>query len=132
MSDNCFRLPSGREVYICRLFMNYSYEGMLAGDPAVWGPKILKEVPEYVQSVMPPGVPLVVLDPGVKRLPEIRWVAELESRKGARTDDPDFNSHLFVCWFTDDLSGSFRELLRPVLHQLNWEANANDYDFTLM
>jgi len=64
-------------------------------------PSILRGLPKRAGQALAPAKPLTILPPERMPLPGWIWVAEFDSRSGARTADPDFNSRLYVCWFTD-------------------------------
>ncbi len=54
-------------------------------------PYILRSIREDVIGVLPLWEPLVVVTPETMPLPQYRLIAELESRQGVKTNDPDFN-----------------------------------------
>jgi hypothetical protein len=128
MGKGTYRLASGREVFISRFYADCTYSGVLEGGPEAASPHILSSIREDVPRVLPPGKPLVVVNPESMPLPPYRLVVELESRRGTKTTDPDFNSRLFVCWFADSLSPGVDALIRSVLGSVDWEAHAEDYD----
>jgi hypothetical protein len=124
--------PDGREVQVTRVLARGTYSGCLEGTPETLSPHIFNNLPDSVACDLSPGKPLIVIRPSELPLLPLLWVAELESHRGVRTDDPDYGSKLFVCWFTDDLSASILDMMRSLLPSLDWEANAEDYDWTLM
>ncbi|CAA9889637.1 hypothetical protein METHB2_1180004 [Candidatus Methylobacter favarea] len=57
-------------------------------------------------------------------------IAKFESRGGARKPDPyfEYNSILFVCWFTHRINDNLNEEMKNVLSLVNWEEYAEGYD----
>jgi hypothetical protein len=101
----------------------------LEGTPELVSPGIIKRLPKETQRVLPPGKPLVVVEPDRLPLPTFRLIAELESPRGVRNTAPDCGSQLFVVWFTDGISKPIDELLAPLLVALDWDRHAEDFDF---
>lgn len=130
MKTGIYQLPTGREVFLCRLHVERTYSGVLEGGPKTASPHLLKRVPEAAREMMPPGTPLVVVPPLKMPLPQFRLLAKLESERGVQTTDADYNSRLFVCWFVEELDQTIHDLLAAVLAAVDWEANAEDYDIT--
>jgi hypothetical protein len=126
-----FTHPNGREVYLMKLMITPTYEGCLEGNPEQHTQSELGSLPGKARKHMPPGKPLVVLDPRLKVLPDWIWIAEFESQKGVKTADPDFNSRLYVCWFTDDVKRDITVEIGSILSKVDWESNADDYDITM-
>jgi hypothetical protein len=127
-----YDLESGRKVRLVRLYVDETYAGVIEGTPATATPHVLARIPEHVRRVMPPGQPLLIIRSEPAALPQHRLVAELESRRGVRTSDPDWGSRLFICWFVDDpASESIDALVQSVLPTIDWEAQADDFDVTL-
>ncbi len=124
-----FRLKEGRTVRLKALHVSGTYAGVLEGAPRHIHKFVLPRVPREVEEHMPPGKPLIIL-PAVLPLPSWKIVAHLESRSGARTDDPDMYSCLFICWFQQSLTGSLQGMLRKVLRSIDWEAHAENFDVT--
>ena len=122
------RLPSGREVYLVRLAIRPTYEGVLEGSAADVSRYILKRLPEIAKMVMPPAKPLAIISSPQFPLPAWLCVAELDSRQGVRQTDPDFNSRLFVCWFLEDTATSIDAMVESILPHLEWDRLAEDYD----
>lgn len=124
-----FRLKEGRTVRFKALHVSGTYAGVLEGDPRHIHKFLLPGVPREVEGRMPPGKPLIIV-PAELPLPSWKLMAHLESRSGARTDDPDMHSFLYVCWFQQSLTGSLQSMLRKVLRSVDWEAHAENYDVT--
>lgn len=124
-----FNLKAGRTVRLEALHISGTYAGVLEGDPRYIHEFLLSDVPREVEHRMPPGKPLIVL-PSELPLPSWKLMAHLESTKGARTDDPDMYSFLYVCWFQKKLAGSLSGMLRKVLRSIDWETQAENYDAT--
>ena len=112
------------------LRLTRSYDGMLLGSRKVGGARILKMLQEQARRIKPPQSPLLVITPEKLPLPDYMWTVELESRKAVRTNDPDFSSHLSVCWFSEDLRESIDTVIASHLVSVNWTELATDYDFT--
>ena len=133
MSDSEFLLGSGRAVRLVRFYLDHTYAGVLEGNSVVATPYILGRLHEDVSRILPPGRPLVIIKPDAAALPAYRLIAHFESARGARTHDPDWGSRLFACWFVDELDdASIGDLARSTLPALDWDAQAADFDRTLL
>ncbi len=122
------RLANGREVSLERLVLAPTYAGLLAGSPERATPGILEGAAERAASLLSPADPLTVVFDGRSPLPEWFCVAKLHSRRGALTNDSDYSSRLFVCWFTDNTTQSIDTMIEALLPHLDWENEADDYD----
>jgi hypothetical protein len=128
MPNGVYRLPSGRTVQLERLYLDSTYAGVMEGSPERASPSILRQQREEARRLLAPGKPIVVSDPGCIPLPTYRLIAELVSRKGVRNTAPEFSSHLFIAWFSDEISKPIDELIGPVLDELDWDRHAEDFD----
>jgi hypothetical protein len=128
MESGSYQLESGRKVFLKRLRIDGTFAGHMEGSPESVSGFVLRNTPSNVQRDMRPGQPLVVIQTDEMPLPDFRFIAEFESRRGVRQTDPDYSSRLFVCWFQGDLSRSLDELMSNVLERVDWEANAEDFD----
>ena len=132
MESGGYVLRTGRTVRMVRLYVDETYAGLLEGTPLAATPHIVARLRDHVRRVLPPGQPLQIIRPESAALPPHRLVAELESRRGVRTSDPDWASRLFICWFVDDPgSVSIDALVQAVLPSVDWEAQAEDFDVML-
>jgi len=128
MESGGYQLESGREVFLKRLRIDGTFAGHMEGSPESVSRYVLKNTPSDVQRDMRPGQPLVVVPPDKMPLPDYRFIAEFESRRGVKHTDPDYSSRLFVCWFQDDLSRSMDQVISDVLKLVDWDASAEDFD----
>jgi hypothetical protein len=108
--------------------MSHTYAGVLEGTPERASLHIRRSITKSVAEVMPPGKPLVVLGNETPVLPSFQWIAEFHSQRGVQTDDPDYNSKLFVCWFTDNISNALYSAIADILAAVDWDNQAIDYD----
>lgn len=122
-----FALADGREVYLTRLLLTPTYEGMLEGTPAMASRFIRERLADDVARGLP-NMPLAILDDGKDELPRYRWAAAFDSRRGVGTNDPDYNSHLALCWFSATLPTDLLAAITVALAQVDWDAHAEDYD----
>src|SRR4051812_25769753 len=90
-----------REVSLVGLAMGPTYAGQLEASRESAASHILSSLSSRAARLLPPAEPLVIVRTEQIPLPSWLCVAELESRQGVREADPDFNSRLYVCWFTD-------------------------------
>lgn len=127
-SSSTYTLPSGRTVFLSRLLMSQTYAGILEGTPEIVSEHISRSLTKNVQQAMSPGTPLVIIGDQTSVLPPLQWIAEFHSSRGVHTNDPDYNSHLFVCWFTEGIPNSFSRMIADILAAIDWEAQAEDYD----
>jgi hypothetical protein len=74
----------------------------------------------------------MVIVPEKLPLADYMWTAELESQKGVRTRDPDFSSHLSVCWFSKDPRETIDRVMASLISSLDWDRHATDYDATVI
>ena len=130
MPNGVYTLPSGRTVQLERLYLDHTYAGQLEGTPERLSPRILRQQREEARRLLAPGKPMVVIDPGCIPLPSYRLIAELVSHKGVRNTAPEFSSHLFIAWFSDEIGKPIDELIGPVLDELDWDRHAEDFDIT--
>src|SRR5687767_10511338 len=99
MERTRYRVGSGRIVELVRMHVDRTYAGLLEGIPALATPHILARTHEDAARLVTPGRPLLIIrDDDAGELPPWRLIAELESRRGVGTADPDWASRLFVCW----------------------------------
>lgn len=122
-----YRLANGREVTLSRFALASTYMGVMEGSPETASKYIMGQIAEEASRLLPPAKPLVVVPPSEMPLPKWMCVAALGS-KGAQQNDPDYRSHLSVCWFTDNTDRSIDAMLEEILPHLDWERNAQDYD----
>lgn len=130
IQDNRFILASGREVWVSRLWMEHTYENVLEGTPETASQHIRRSLPERMRKRFEQKV--VVIESSEKVLPTQTWIIKFESGEGAKTDDSDYNSTLFVCWFAEEIPDNLNEKIRNVLSLVNWEEQAEDYDITFI
>jgi hypothetical protein len=123
-----FRLVSGREVFLVRLQMSSTYSGCLEGTLESNSRHIRHRLNTTVRETFAPNRAVVCIDPDGAALPDLLWMAEYESQKGVKTDDPYFNSRLCICWFSDTLPNDLRRFLHDALARIDWEQDAEDYD----
>jgi hypothetical protein len=128
MPNGEYLLPSGRIVRLERLYLDFTYAGLLEGTPERASPGILRQQPQAARRLLAPGRPIVVIDPGRIPLPSYRLIAELVSRQGVLNTDSDFSSLLFVAWFADDIGQPIDELISPLLAKIDWDRHAEDFD----
>ena len=144
MTSGRYQLRSGRLVWLCGLHIQPTYRGQHEGTPETASLFILDGMVAAVRRAMPPGEPLMVIKPDVMPLPKFRIIAELESRTGVvkaapqtklfesdeidLPSDPDIQSRLFACWFSDNLDVTVGSLVESAIHDIDWDANAADYD----
>ena len=133
MDEHSYNLGSGRAVGLVRLHVDRTYAGLLEGTPTSATPHLLARAHDDVARTLPPGRPLLVVHDGEAELPAYRLIAEFESRRGVGTNDPDWASRLFVCWFVDDVgTSSIDHFVQSVLRAVDWETQAQDFDMTLL
>lgn len=121
------RLPNGRQVHLNRLKLVGTYSGCLEGSAKTISKVIRESLSERVMEVLPPARPLAIVDPPPGELPRWLCVAELESRDGVKHSDPDYNSRLYVCFFTADTTKSVDAMIESILPHVDWEKMAEDY-----
>jgi hypothetical protein len=123
-----FKLSSGRSVYLSALNMSGTFEGALEGSPETLTRHLRERLAQSVHKILPPGMPLVIIGADVPVLPKYQWVARFFSRRGVNTDDPDYNSELTLCWFSEELYRDLPAAINEILLPLDWERLAGDYD----
>lgn len=126
--DGTYTLTSGRTVFLARLLLGSTYVGQLEGTLETASYHIRRSLAERVAEVMQPGKPLVVVGNDIPVLPSFQWIAEFHSQRAVHTDDADYSSRLFVCWFTDGITDTLHSALADVLAVVDWETHATDYD----
>jgi hypothetical protein len=121
-----FNFPSGRSVWIEQLKMWRTYAGVIEGVP----PKeyMFERIAQSVNREHSQKVFIVGRESSEEILPNYTWIAKLESDKGTTTDDNDYHSTLYVCWFADRIARDFHQEMALVLSSVHWEKHAVDYD----
>lgn len=114
-------LPSGRVVCLAEFRLQPAHSDHLVGSPETLTPRVLCDLLQEARGralvVLPPPAPFA-------RLPD--W--ECSATSAVRTRDPDYVSRLEVVWSVGDTAPSPDALIGEVLSQLDWEAQAEDYD----
>ncbi len=122
-------LPAGRVVYLTRLLLTPTYEGVLEGSPALVSQHIRERLASSVPYALGIPAPFVVIDDGAPALPPYRWVASFRSPRAVqRVNDPDYESQLTLCWFTAAIPADIHALFAEALSEMDWDASAEDYD----
>jgi hypothetical protein len=129
MKSQAYKTLDGWEVWLVDLAIRLTYRGVLEGTPMSVSKVILESLKSGKTSRQRPDLPILLIPPVNLPLPDYRWEAELDSGQGIHTNDPDFNSHLQVIWFTDDLDRNIDELLGQIVSQIVWKDHAKDYDW---
>jgi hypothetical protein len=132
MQSGIYKLRDGRKVVLRSVSVVRTYSGTLAGSRETVSKMVLAMLRARAKSIQASEPPLLLIVPKRLPLPDYRWTAELKSAKGVRTRDPDYGSHLSVCWFSKDLDESLDRVMLSVTSSLDWNANARDYDMTLI
>jgi hypothetical protein len=123
-----FTLPSGRTIFLRALEIHFTFKGMLKGSPETKTRHVRKRMEEAVQKSLLSGMPLFIIGLDVPVLPTYQWIAQFDSHRGVRTSDPDYNSHLSVCWFSEEIPRDLPAAIEEVLFPIDWERLAGDYD----
>lgn len=123
-----FTLADGREVYLTRLLLTRTYEGVLEGAPAAASRHIRKRLAVEVGQSLRVKMPVAVIDEGQPELPSYQWVATFDSSHGVKTKDPDYSSRLAICWFSDALPSELHSAIVATLARVDWDTLAEDYD----
>jgi hypothetical protein len=132
MKSGTYQLRGGRTVHLRHLSVARTYGGLLTGSLKTGSKMVLDALHKQARNVQPFQPPLLVVVPEKLPLADYMWTAELESQKGVRTHDPDFSSHLSVCWFSKDLRESIDCVIASLISSLDWDRNASDYDTTFI
>jgi hypothetical protein len=119
MSNGHYIMPNKREVILQRINLTRTYSSVIEGSSESATKYILDSLSECVKDVMPPAEPLAAIIPDKHPLPEFIFVAELRSYESVRSIDPDHESFLFVCWFSNTLEVDIDFLLESFLLSLN-------------
>jgi hypothetical protein len=123
-----FTLPSGRTVFLRSLEMRFTFEGALEGSPETLTAYMREKLADSAQKSLLSGTPLVIIGADVPVLPTLKWVAEFFSPWGVIDTDPDYHSHLSVCWFSEEFPCDLPAAIKEVLLPLDWESLGGDYD----
>ena len=132
MRSGIYQLRDGRELHLRSLSVTRTYDGMLTGNLKTNSKCILDMLHAQARQIRPPQSSLFVIVPEKLPLPSHMWTAELESQKAVRTNDPDFGSHLSVCWFSEDLYEDIDTAVASQLPFVDWDEHAADYDITFL
>jgi hypothetical protein len=123
-------LKDGRRISLKRLSVQGTYSGALEGTVETISAMILKGLADRVARILAPGRPLQLIQPEQMPLPSWMLIAELESNKGVRIDDPDYKSTLYVCWFAETTDLPIDLMIENLLSRIDWEQFAEDFDST--
>ncbi len=149
----------GYEAFLLSLKVNNTYRGVIIGSAETASNIALDNLEKYFSrnigsndnlwetqlKKLPPDAkaileafssnrknkPLYIIKPKEFPLPSYYWIAELESRKAVHSDDPDYNSYLYLCWFSNKTNISIDSHIREAFKKLNWKSSADDYDITI-
>ncbi len=151
-----YKSKDGYDVFLISLKVNSTYSGIIIGSAETasnialenleeyfsknignnddsWKTQ-LKELPPDEQAILEAFLsnrknkPLHIIKPQEFPLPSFYWIAELESRKAVHTNEPDYCSYLYLCWFSDKTNISIDSQIREALKNINWKRSADDYD----
>ena len=127
-----YKTKDGYEVSLMNFAVNGTYEGLIMGSAEAYSSHILENPKEQFSRVVEKGKPLFVIKPEECPLPRFYWIAQLECREGVHTDDPDYNSCLYLGWYSDRTDLSIDAHLGELVKKFNWKKKADDYDITFV
>ena len=52
MKNATYRVSSGREVHLCRFYIDYTFSGLVEGSPADASPSVFARTRDYVANVL--------------------------------------------------------------------------------
>lgn len=117
-----------RRIWINSLKVECTFDGCLEGTPETISESILLDLEKRLSKNLSSETALAILPCDQIPLPSYQFLMRLESPDAVRTDDSDYASSLTVCWFEDNLNRSIQEMIDWVIRQVDWEAQAKDYD----
>lgn len=127
-----YTTKDGYDVFFVSLNVRSSYEGLIIGSKETHSRHIKSDKVDFFSRWIDDGrnkkKPVYAIGYKGDVAPALCWICELESRKAVHTDDPDFNSYLYVCWFSEDTAAGIDQHIETVLKKVNWAKHAADYD----
>ncbi len=117
-----------RQISLVRWNMIGTYSGVLEGSKKTASRYFRKNIQQRASRLLDPSRPLAIIDSHEVELPNWFCVAELESSSGVHTNNSDFNSRLYVCWFMDNTDKSLDEIIESIIPQIDWDGLAENYD----
>lgn len=129
MKDRFYKTLDGWKVYLTGLDVFPAFRGCLEGTPEDNSLATLKRLKQGKAHHPNKDLPVLGMTPSQLPIPPYTWEAELNSWECLHTKDGDYNSHLLVVWFTDDLDHNIDELTQEMVGQIVWKDHAKDYDW---
>lgn len=106
------------------LKLKRTYAGLLEANPESVTPFLLqdwrRDAAGKARGVLEPKAPY--------KLPEWECFAAFQSYRAVHTDDSDYGSRFEVVWWIEQTNQTIDRLAGDVLSQLDWDAQAEDYD----
>ncbi len=120
----------GYKVFMVSLKVESTYGSLIMGTAETYSHHVLENLQEHFSFNIGENKPLYVIKPNEFPLPKFYWIAELESRTGVHSEHPNYNSHLYLCWYSDKTEISIDTQITEALKNVNWGKSADDYDIT--
>jgi len=130
-----YKSKDGYKVVMVSLKIESTYDGLIIGTAETYSRQVLENLQEHFSGKIEtskPNKPLYLIKPNEFPLPKFYWIAELESRTGVHSDHPNYNSYLYLCWYSDKTEMSIDTQISEALKKVNWKKSADDYDITFI
>lgn len=120
----------GRRYWLQRIYIEYSYRGVLAGDPKVVSKRKLQQVEDLAARALGSDIPYVTVSLGHsvgQILPAFTVVSEFTSPEPVAKAG--CYSVLGIVWWLDDLNEPIAEHIPRILGKIDWNQHAVDFDW---
>ncbi len=124
MTDEHYRLSSGREVSLSQLHVHHAAPTFLLGTPQIIHRKVLKGLPSLVARLFRRDSAFVLHSAPACPLPRYLFLAEFVSGEAVRPRS-DF-SDLVVVWFANEVPKDLGRCIAGLLREVDWESHAVD------
>lgn len=126
-----FKTKSGKDVWLSHLKFASTYEGCLEGNAKTNSFYMRQHgLDTYVKRHFPDVNAVVVFDDGAVELANYQWIVLL--RADSISNNSDCMSQMVLSWFSNDFPENVPAMIAEIVRQVNWETQAEEYDFTLM
>lgn len=122
-------IQTGRTISLCRLWVDETFYGLMAGWLPFISDLIREELPSKMEKLTGTKA-TYIFDKGQAVLPGFQITAYLRSKPIlTHPSNEDWFSELALCWFENSLP-DINSRLPEILEQIKWEEKAADKEFT--
>ena len=120
-----YQLPGGRTVRLEECSVSLSRLGFLAGREPAIREKVVNELPKLVRAQFPGNYGVVIKPVPEGHLPTYTFMVALTCDEPVSDSTADF-SRLVICWLTNNIEMSLRQLFEREIFNIEWSRHARD------